>query len=75
MSKVTRQKRKKANKALRCYEVRMHCGCCTEVLKFRNDAALEAAMRVAGLTSRATITDDAGVTHEGIDTFYGGVRV
>jgi hypothetical protein len=74
MSQLTRQKRKKANKAMRCYEVRMACGCCTEALKFRNDAAFEAAMRAAGLTSSAAITDDAGVRHEGIDTFYGGIR-
>lgn len=75
MTQMTRQKRNKAKKALRCYEVRMTCGCCTEVLKFRSDAAFEAAMRAAGLTSSATITDDAGVRHDGIDTFYGGIRV
>jgi hypothetical protein len=73
VSQVTRQKRKKASRAFRCYEVRMNCGCCTDVLKFRNDAAFEAAMRDAGLTTDATITDDAGVRHRGIDTFYGGV--
>lgn len=47
------------------------CGCCTIGMKFKNDESVKAAFAAAGLTNGAEITDDDGVRHEGIDTFYG----
>lgn len=47
------------------------CGCCTAKMQFRDEAAIVSAFKKAGLDAAATITDDAGVEHEEVDTFYG----
>ncbi len=48
------------------------CGCClVEEMLFRSIARAQAAIGACGWTSSGTIRDDAGVTHRGLDTFYG----
>lgn len=47
------------------------CGCCTTEMQFRDEESANTAFASAGLESCATITDDAGVVHNEIDTFYG----
>jgi hypothetical protein len=75
-------KNKKTAKQLKKQEKREHrgtiavyarcdCGCCTATMRFKNKAAVEEAFAKAGLVNSATIVDDKGVVHEGIDTFYG----
>ena len=50
---------------------RQTCGCCIETLRFSSKQNAVQAFREAGLQSSATITDDTGKIHHGIDTFYG----
>lgn len=50
---------------------RRDCGCCQDTLRFASKQSAVAAFREAGFSSSATITDDAGEVHQGIDTFYG----
>jgi hypothetical protein len=57
------------------YEVQLTCGCCYGVLYFKSDKNAEAAMREAGLSVWATVTDDSGQVTEDVDTFYGIWRV
>jgi hypothetical protein len=50
---------------------KLDCGCCTTELRFLDEEAAVRAFAGAGLGNGMTITDDAGVTHTGLDTFYG----
>jgi len=50
---------------------KLSCGCCTEELEFNDIQSAQEAFSGAGLTSTGKITDDAGVEHNNIDTFYG----
>lgn len=52
-------------------KARRNCGCCEETLRFTDKQSAVAAFRTAGLDSSATIVDDAGDVHQGVDTFYG----
>lgn len=56
---------------MREYGMRYDCGCCHAQLRFESDERAEAALHAAGLRNGATIVDDAGETHRGLDTFYG----
>ena len=47
------------------------CGCCFATMHFKSLEAVEQAFAKVGLCNGAVITDDEGVIHEGIDTFYG----
>lgn len=47
------------------------CGCCYEEMQFESAESAAAAFQQAGLGNGIVIVDDAGVRHEGIDTFYG----
>jgi hypothetical protein len=49
------------------------CGCCETTMHFFGDESAKAAFDKAGLRNMATIVDDAGTEHRGIDTFYGYV--
>lgn len=40
-------------------------------MKFHNEESAQQAFSKAGLSSSATIVDDEGTVHEGVDTFYG----
>ena len=53
------------------YEVELGCGCCSDILYFKNEENIKKAFETAGLGSNTTITDDKGNVVEGIDTFYG----
>lgn len=53
------------------YRMLRNCGCCYEILFFKNDESANAAVEAAGLTVDATIVDDKGEASEDIDTFYG----
>lgn len=47
------------------------CGCCYEEMHFKDLESANKVFREAGLQNGATIKDDEGVEHTGIDTFYG----
>lgn len=47
------------------------CGCCTTEMQFNDLTSAETAFNEAGLSSTATIRDDAGEEHKSVDTFYG----
>jgi hypothetical protein len=49
----------------------MSCGCCIDALSFNDENSLFDALDKVGLTTSGTITDDAGIVHKHIDTFYG----
>lgn len=49
----------------------LNCGCCDTTMQFHSQESAQAAFSAAGMTTGASITDDAGEVHEGIDTFYG----
>jgi len=51
--------------------VRQVCGCCIDQLQFENEESAHKAFASAGLGNGVEITDDAGVKHSGLDTFYG----
>lgn len=59
----------------RKYEASLSCGCCTDILLFKDDESVLCAMREAGLDSCATIVDQAGNTHNNVDTFYGLIKL
>lgn len=46
------------------------CGCCDVEMLFRSRESAMTAFEKAGL-AHTSITDDTGVVHEGVDTFYG----
>jgi|WetSurMetagenome_2_1015567.scaffolds.fasta_scaffold452712_2 hypothetical protein len=50
---------------------KLDCGCCTTDMRFNSIESATEAFRKAGLGNGISIKDDAGVVHEGIDTFYG----
>lgn len=43
-------------------------------MMFRDEESIREAFKRAGLQSYDDITDDAGVTHSEVDTFYGWSR-
>jgi hypothetical protein len=47
------------------------CGCCIAEMRFKDKESAEQAFLKAGVGNKMNITDDKGVVHEGIDTFYG----
>lgn len=47
------------------------CGCCTTKMLFNSEESAAVAFRRAGLSNSASIVDDVGEEHEGIDTFFG----
>lgn len=51
--------------------VKQSCGCCTSEMQFEHVESATAAFQKAGLGDGIVITDDSGVRHEGLDTFYG----
>lgn len=53
------------------FEMAAVCGCCTVRLAFENEDKLKAAFKGQELVVNGKVTDDEGVEHEGIDTFYG----
>lgn len=52
------------------YLAQKPCGCCDEVLYFRNDEEASEAFRKVGFT-HGEVVDSLGIKHESIDTFYG----
>lgn len=40
-------------------------------MKFRDDTSISEAFKKVGLEAHVDITDDVGVTHKEVDTFYG----
>lgn len=56
---------------LEAFYVKLDCGCCTVKMMFKDEQSIRKAFRAAGLQSSVDITDDAGVTHLDVDTFYG----
>ncbi len=72
MSALTRRAAKRAAKAMTEYTARAYCGCCTvDNIRFKSEESAAKAWAAAGLGSKQTLVDDAGVKHDGIDTFYG----
>jgi hypothetical protein len=53
------------------FEMAANCGCCTVKMAFESEERLLAAFKKQGLTVYGKVTDDEGVEHEEIDTFYG----
>ena len=51
--------------------VKNDCGCCTSEMQFESVESAAAAFQRAGLGNGVVITDDEGIQHEGLDTFYG----
>ena len=54
--------------------VQLSCGCCDAEVQFLSEERIAAAFTAAGLSSTATITDDAGEEIGSVDTFYGWRR-
>lgn len=75
LKKTEKQKKKKEdrrkNKGTIAVFALCDCGCCTAKMRFRSEKSALEAFKAAGLQNSATITDDQGTVHEGIDTFYG----
>jgi hypothetical protein len=61
---------KKENKMITVY-ASFDCGCCEAEMKFNSLESANEAFIKAGLGNGMSITDDEGVVHKGIDTFYG----
>jgi hypothetical protein len=53
------------------FVAQLSCGCCFTEMSFRSKKSAETAFQKAGLNLEATIVDDKGKVHEGVDTFYG----
>lgn len=53
------------------FVAQLDCGCCDTTMQFHSVESAHAAFPKAGLDNGVTITDDAGVVHKGVDTFYG----
>ena len=58
-------------KRLKTFYLKQDCGCCTSAVQFASEEALQAALTKLGLCNGGVLVDDAGVKHEGLDTFYG----
>ncbi len=50
---------------------RADCGCCDIEMKFYSAESAAKAFEEQGMRNGGIIQDDAGETHNGIDTFYG----
>lgn len=53
------------------YQMMQDCGCCYAELEFASNETAATAVNKVALMNGAVITDDAGIVHEGLDTFYG----
>lgn len=51
--------------------VTLDCGCCNTEMQFKDETSASEAFAEVGLGNNMSITDDAGQTHTGLDTFYG----
>lgn len=49
---------------------KLTCGCCMAEMDFDSEHSAAQAFAKVGL-GHVSITDDLGVTHSGVDTFYG----
>lgn len=47
------------------------CGCCSTEMTFKDVESAAKAFEAVGFGNGMTVKDDAGVAHDGIDTFYG----
>jgi hypothetical protein len=47
------------------------CGCCSTEMKFKDEESAARAFNEVGFGNGMTVTDDEGIAHDGIDTFYG----
>lgn len=70
-AKQLKKEEKRENKGTIAVYAKCDCGCCTAELRFKNVESAKEAFSKAGLENSATIIDDKGVEHTGIDTFYG----
>jgi hypothetical protein len=70
-TKALREQERKWAKGYIVVHARLVCGCCTAKMRFQSQEAASAAFAKVGLKNEATIKDDSGETHEGVDTFYG----
>lgn len=80
MSATTRRnKRQESKKVLRAqghrrlksFFIKQDCGCCTAEVQFESEDRLKEELTKLGLCNGGVLVDDAGVRHEGLDTFYG----
>jgi len=72
--KTEKQLKKEKRRELRGFNrvyAKCDCGCCTAEMFFRNKESVIEAFTKVGMQNSATIVDDKGNIHEGIDTFYG----
>lgn len=67
---LKKEKRREHRGTIAVY-AKCDCGCCTAEMRFTSAKTAAEAFAKAGLQNSATIVDDKGTTHEGIDTFYG----
>jgi hypothetical protein len=51
--------------------IKQCCGCCESTLRFKTEAAFLEQWSKLELTVSGAITDDEGITHKSLDTFYG----
>lgn len=51
--------------------VKLDCGCCSTEMQFNDEASASTAFEKVGMGNNMSMTDDAGQTHTGLDTFYG----
>ncbi len=73
--KIEKKEERNRNRGYVLLESVYDCGCCYAKMRFKSIASAEKAFKEAGLDLSATIIDDAGDKHEGIDTFYGFCKV
>lgn len=66
-----RRKRRVNAKAPFFVTARLSCGCCRTTLHFKSRESAVQAFEIAGCGNSVTVVDDLGVSHKGIDTFYG----
>jgi len=69
--KKKKLKRERRHRGFIQVTAQLSCGCCTTEMLFKSRENAVAAFNKAGLDSSADITDDKGVAHSGVDTFYG----
>ena len=67
---IKKEKRQKNRGTIPVWAV-CDCGCCYAEMRFFSKKTAEDALKNVGLGNSVAITDDKGVVHEGLDTFYG----
>lgn len=70
-AKQLKKEERRENKGVIKVTAQHDCGCCATTMRFFSKDSANRAFAKAGLSNSATITDDKGTVHEGIDTFYG----